>query len=371
MRIFISSVRRELEEERDALPGLISALGHTPVRFEDFTAQTLPSREACLKGVTSAEVYLLILGPRYGDPLPDTGQSPTHDESIAAKAAGMPRLVYRKQGVTLEPAQEQFVRSIGDYGTGVFYESFATTAELQTKVATKLRELESAGNPLAFTPLPRPMTVTWRSDFEDRHGTTPNLPAAVEIHVLPATGTNRPARVMAELEQLLPARLRASGQIQTGDPLIPTRQGGAVTATVPVRSVRWNEVRAPQLLGVRMAADGQTSAWASLPGDGMGAILDPDALPDQIGGLLRLIGGLGILDADQVAIGVGVSTPGMMSIGRVSGQTRQQATNLMLSNEPIQVPPDELMTSAALGPGAAEVGRTLSRTLIDAVSTRR
>lgn len=42
----------------------------------------------------------------------------------------------------------------------------------------------------------------------------------------------------------------------------------------------------------------------------------------------------------------------------------------MLSNEPIQVPPDELMTSAAIGLAAAEVGRILSRALIDAVSTR-
>ncbi|MFJ6199889.1 DUF4062 domain-containing protein [Micromonospora sp. NPDC092111] len=371
MRVFISSVRRELEEERDALPGLISALGHTPVRFEDFTAQTSPSREACLKGVASAEVYVLILGPRYGDPLPDTGQSPTHDEWIAAKAAGMPRLVYRKLGVTLEPAQEEFVRFIGDYGTGVFYESFATTAELQTKVATKLRELESAGDPLAFMPLPHPVTVTWRSDFEARRGNTSSLPPAVEVHVLPATGTNRPARVMAELEQLLPTRLRASGQIDAADPLTSTRQGGAVVVTVPDRNSRWNEVRAPQLLGIRTAADGQTSAWASLPGDGMGAILDPDALPDQIAGLLRLVGGLGVLDGDQVAIGVGVSTEGLMSVGRVSGQPRQQATSLMLSNDPIQVPPDELVTLAALGPGAAEVGRTLSRTLIDAVSARR
>jgi Domain of unknown function (DUF4062) len=41
MKVFISSVRRGLEEERDALPGLISAIGHTPVRFEDFTAQSL------------------------------------------------------------------------------------------------------------------------------------------------------------------------------------------------------------------------------------------------------------------------------------------------------------------------------------------
>jgi hypothetical protein len=41
------------------------------------------------------------------------------------------------------------------------------------------------------------------------------------------------------------------------------------------------------------------------PGDGMGAILDPDALPGQIAGLLRLIGSLGVVESDQVAIGVG------------------------------------------------------------------
>jgi len=47
----------------------------------------------------------------------------------------MPRLAYPKLGVTLELAQKWFVCSIGDYGTGVFYESFATTTELQTPCA--------------------------------------------------------------------------------------------------------------------------------------------------------------------------------------------------------------------------------------------
>jgi len=37
VRVFISSVRRGLEAERDALPGLVKAIGHEPVRFEDFT----------------------------------------------------------------------------------------------------------------------------------------------------------------------------------------------------------------------------------------------------------------------------------------------------------------------------------------------
>ena len=135
MKIFVSSVRRGLEEERDALPGLITAVGHTPVRFEDFSAQPLPSREACLLGVGDADAYLLILGPNYGHRFDDTGQSPTHDEWVAASAAGMPRLVYRKIGVSFEAEQEEFAHSIGDYTSGVFYDSFSTTAELLTKVA--------------------------------------------------------------------------------------------------------------------------------------------------------------------------------------------------------------------------------------------
>ena len=42
MRIFVSSVRVGLEQERDSLRGLILALGHEPVLFEDFTAQPVP-----------------------------------------------------------------------------------------------------------------------------------------------------------------------------------------------------------------------------------------------------------------------------------------------------------------------------------------
>jgi hypothetical protein len=51
VKVFVSSVRRGLEAERDALPGLLTALGHTPSSFETFTAQPRPSREACLCGV--------------------------------------------------------------------------------------------------------------------------------------------------------------------------------------------------------------------------------------------------------------------------------------------------------------------------------
>ena len=47
VRIFISSTRAGPEEERDSLPGLITARGHDPVLFEQFTAKAAPSRAAC------------------------------------------------------------------------------------------------------------------------------------------------------------------------------------------------------------------------------------------------------------------------------------------------------------------------------------
>ncbi|QIS76109.1 DUF4062 domain-containing protein [Streptomyces sp. DSM 40868] len=107
------SVRKGLEEERAALRGLIRAVGHTPVLFEDFSAQTTPSRQACLDALDSADVCIFLLGPSYGHVFPETGQSATHDEWVAAKTAGKPRWVYRKLGVTFENAQQDFLDQVG------------------------------------------------------------------------------------------------------------------------------------------------------------------------------------------------------------------------------------------------------------------
>jgi len=153
MKVFISSVRRGLEAERDALPGLVMALGHQPRRCEDFGAKAMPSREACLRGVDDSDAYLLLLGPYYGHVFPETGQSATHDEWVAAVARGLPRLVFRKKSVEFEPEQELFARVVGDYGHGAFYAEFTDVADLQTKVVQALRSLESQPPALTFSPL--------------------------------------------------------------------------------------------------------------------------------------------------------------------------------------------------------------------------
>src|SRR4051812_14464769 len=109
MKAFISSVTAFLKEERNALPAFLQVADHEPLRFEDFSAQDRSSREACLRGVDAAEVYLLLLGPKYGDLLPDSGKAPTAEEFTRARQRGIPILVFNKDvDEPDEPAQAAF-----------------------------------------------------------------------------------------------------------------------------------------------------------------------------------------------------------------------------------------------------------------------
>src|SRR6266545_4598613 len=151
---FLSSVRRGLEEERDNLPALIRAVGHECMRFEDYTAQPVPSREACLRGVDQADVYLLLLGGRYGEPLFDSGLSPTEEEFTRARQRGIPILVFVKQGVEVEPRQQAFIDRVQEYTGGRFRAGFTSAADLQPKVASALAGLAAKPASLIYTPLP-------------------------------------------------------------------------------------------------------------------------------------------------------------------------------------------------------------------------
>ncbi|BBZ64900.1 hypothetical protein MINS_03290 [Mycolicibacterium insubricum] len=372
MRVFISSVRRGLEEERDALPGLITAIGHTPVQFEDFTAQTVPSREACLAGVQSSDAYVLLVGPHYGHVFEDTGQSATHDEWMAATVAGMPRVVYRKADVELDADQTAFVAEIEDYGAGVFRDTFSSTAELQTKVAGKVRELAETSGPLNFTPMTEAPVIQWRNQFAlGGHGQQFS-PATLEVHVLPSPGAPLSARALALVGDALAGRMRRSGLVDERAGLdTRTAQDAIYLAFGDEPPTGWNSAAEGRTLGLRISSSGQVSAWASLPRDGLGSILDPTQLPLQIASLLRLISHAQAISSAHVAIAVGVAPVSTLSIGKVSDMPRRSAQLLKLSDQPLRVEPDELVTVTALDAGAPEVGGILSRRLIEAFHLHR
>jgi hypothetical protein len=371
MRVLISSVRKGLEEERDALPGLITAVGHTPVRFEDFSAQNEPSREACLRGVAESDIYLLILGPRYGHRFPDTGQSPTHEEWTAATAAGKIRVIYRKQGVQFDPEQQELSREIGNYTTGVFHDSFSATAELLTKVAAKLRELGDTSNALRFDRLDTSLDIEWRTEFQGvQRGTTTPL---VEVHVVPIDSTRYSSRIMIQLSDSLVGCVRQTRIVDAGSALELNSSSDEATVTFPTRRPHsWDEARDGAIAGLRLAKSGQISTWATLPTDGLGSILDPVKLPSQIASMLRFVGALNLIEGERIAIGAGIEPVNMLTIDKFEEHhSRNRAYGLSVSDKPVRIVPDETVSPRALNTGANEISGYLARILIESFRSRR
>ncbi|MFC9649645.1 DUF4062 domain-containing protein [Streptomyces sp. NPDC056937] len=373
MNIFISSARRGLEEERDSLSGLISALGHMPVRFEDFSAQTTPSREACLAALASADVCLFLLGPKYGHIFPETGQSATHDEWMAARAAGMTRLVYRKLNVEFEPAQVDFTRIVQAYATGVFRDSFETTSELQTKVVQKIRELDAGTSPLSFARLTESPDLRWTVDDKGINPLAGNNVPLLELHVLPLNFVGHSDRELEQISASLVDRIRTTGLIRGDVALTPSRSQDHVAVSVPSGRPRsWDAPQPGELSEVRLYKTGQVSTRATLPKDGLGSILDPEALPQQIADLLKFIGSLNIVQQDRIVVAAGVSCSALASVDRFNPhQSRRSAQLSRHSNFTLRTEADESVTLAALGAGAEEVAGPLSRALVRQHRTAR
>jgi hypothetical protein len=367
----ISSVRRGLEAERDALPGLISALGHQSIRFEDFGAKPVPSREACLRAVNEADLYLLMLGPHYGHVFAETGQSATHDEFIAAQAKGIPRIVMRKTGVTLDPEQEDFSCLVGDYGAGVFYDTFTDATDLQAKVVRAIRQAEQQPTPLSYIPLQSPVAVEWRRDWPSTASGL-GLTACLEIHIVPVPPAPLSGREMDGQAERLLSSLRTSGAVSAATGLEVSREpSGAVVIRIPAPQRRSGDIDPGTLQGIRLGRSGQMSLCYTLPRDKMAlAVLDPDDLAARIAEALRLAGRLGLVHANHVAVATGVDPASLITVDKVARLgTRTSATFARSGQiEQIHIDPDEAVTLAALDLGATDVGWGAAQRLITAAS---
>ncbi len=373
MKVMISSVRRGLEAERDALPGLIMALGHDPVRFEDFSALPRPSREACMHAVHESDVYLLILGPHYGHVFPETGQSATHDEFVAAQEKGIPRIVLQKTGVRFDPEQEDFIKLVGDYGTGVFWNTFTDATDIQAKVVRAIKQVQEQPTPLTFIPLPGPVTTEWRRNWPSMSSGL-GLTACLEIHVLPIpTPATLSARAMNESSYGLLASLRASGGVPMDVGLEPVREpSGAVMIRLPETRRRFDEIDTGTLCGVRLSTSKQISLWYTLPRGGRLAlaVLDPDNLAARITEALRLIGRLQILGTDYIAVAAGIDPASLTTVGKISEMASRGSATFAGHGqlEFVHIEPDEAASAAALDLGAAEAARPIVQRLIDAAA---
>ena len=176
----------------------------------------------------------MLLGPVYGHRFPETNQSPTHDEFVAAQAAGIARMVFRKDDVEFEPEQEKFAKLVGDYGTGVFYSTFHDATDLQAKVVAAIRELETTPRGVTFAPLATPVPASWQSDWSPQRYANSPAEASLEVHVIPIDDRPRSGREMAAITDAIASRLRSTNVVSATSALDVTEADGAVNVVFPV-----------------------------------------------------------------------------------------------------------------------------------------
>ena len=157
-RVFVShtSELREFPRGRSyvaAVERAIAACGHVIVDMADFPAADLPPARLCTDRVASCDVYVGVLGTRYGSPVRDRPEvSYTELEFEAATEAGLHRLVFmldtEAEVTGIPPSglidlefgarQEAFRRRVQ---AGLGMRSFADPGTLGQLVERSLREL--------------------------------------------------------------------------------------------------------------------------------------------------------------------------------------------------------------------------------------
>lgn len=278
----------------------------------------------------------------------------------------------RKTGVTPEPKQLELIEEIRSYRDGVFYNEFIDVADLQTRVVAAVRQQEQAPGPLQFAALPPGISVDWRRDWSQAQQGGSDR-AILELHVVPARPQPVPGRVLRDLPERLAAELRAAAAVGPSAAVPGGHDTAAAWAHVvePPNNRRYDEPRDGKILGCRVGAAGQASAWSTLPGDTMGSIFDPVDLTERLGQLLRTAGAVMPGDVPHLALAVGIDPMSMISEGKVTGVSRNSITMLGTGNDRLIVPPDEVVTRAAIGHGSRDAARGLADALLTALRSSR
>ena len=131
-KVFISSVIEGFSDERDAVKSAIESLDMLPVMAENFAAKPYSPQLACLEGINQSDIYVGILGPKYGS-INTSSISATEEEFNEASKRGIPILWFVKT-CKREPRQEAFYKKISSYSEGYFLNFFDSPTDLIAKV---------------------------------------------------------------------------------------------------------------------------------------------------------------------------------------------------------------------------------------------
>lgn len=160
-RAFVSSVMADMGEERRAAAAGVRAVGLRAVLFEEFGGRDADPEEAYLAEVEEADIYIGILGRRYGKPL-RSRYSATHAEYLQAEKHGLRMAVWTSAATDREGHQQSFLDEIRTFHV---VPAFDSAAHLQRQVEDRMRAI--AAQDLA--PWCKLGTIVFRAmEVEDR-----------------------------------------------------------------------------------------------------------------------------------------------------------------------------------------------------------
>jgi nucleoside phosphorylase len=115
--------------------------------------------------------------------------------------------------------------------------------------------------------------------------------------------------------------------------------------------------------GLAVTRTGQRSAWLLLPGDGLGAVLDPADVRDRLATLLTVIEHIETPNPARVGLAVGVTTTTLLAEGLVSDlprTTRRQKTSM----SPVRVPPADRLPYSSITADRGAIAEELAARLM-------
>lgn len=124
LQVFISSTFIDLIEERQSAVEAVLGSGHIPAGMELFKAGDESQKETIKRWINESDVYLLILGGRYGSIEPVSGKSYTHWEYDYAGEVGIPRFAVVIKEKALEEKFKKLGRSAIELENRGEYEEF-------------------------------------------------------------------------------------------------------------------------------------------------------------------------------------------------------------------------------------------------------
>lgn len=139
--VFVSSVIAGMATEREAVRGAVEGMGGRALMFERLGGRDDDAETAYLTGVRSSDIYVGILGERYGRPEP-TGYSPTHTEYNKAIEAGLRISVWATTG-EMHGRQRDFLKEVRTFHTTG---SYSSPDDLREGLERRLTEVAAAAS---------------------------------------------------------------------------------------------------------------------------------------------------------------------------------------------------------------------------------